>query len=377
MKAIAAAETREKNIERILRDTVRLREGLAIAGAVLADDSCRYPVSVVMIDLDGSAVVRREGIEAKVELVGMARERMISVLPAGAAVADSGTRDETYVLLPGYGHQDGEEVSERLRTAICELPFAISSLAEQVPITASVGYTVATERTTMRELITMAREAQFAAKQRRNCVRAASKSSATERFMVPSAAAAGLKRAGLDWDDVGTVGLDLLEEKMGGLWHWCVEQAGPDGRPTTWSAISTQGVDSAEAEWFRRLHDSVRLEALVAGTRATAGRYRFEVHDVPPQDDILAAEYRPSEWVWAVADDDADAAPPTAVIDQISRARWAAAGLSGGEGVVVEVDWSPSRSHRLNKLQTKHALSATALFTEATILVTDRATVVG
>lgn len=364
-------ESRERNIGRILRDGVRIREGQAHIARLLDRGDVAFPATAVMVDLDGSATVRLAGIEAKVELVLAARDRIRGTLPHGAVLLDSGTRDETHVVMPGHAAGAGGSVAENIRRAMAAEPFTLTRIPQPVAITASVGYAVADSAAAARTLLTHAREAQFQAKQQRDAVRRWTGTLATERFTVPSAAAESLSEHGVSWGTVSTVGLDALEEKLGGLWHWCVDQAGHQGTPTRWDAIDTSGVEGREVLHFRRLHESVAFEALTARSFPQGRGYRVQVDAAPVGNAVHTAEYLPGQWVSAVPDATVLAHGP--VLARVAAARWSVAGVSDTGVTEVELPWSPSRAARLNKLQVKHGLSAEDLLVEASVLAVDRA----
>ncbi|MEW2167470.1 hypothetical protein AB0912_31375 [Streptomyces sp. NPDC007084] len=364
-------ETREKNIERILRDGVRIREGQAHIAKLLDQGKIEFPATAVMVDLDGSATVRRAGIEAKVELVLSARDRIREALPDDAVLLDSGTRDETHVVLPGQAAGAGAVTAENVRRAIAAQPFSLTRVPRPVAITASVGHAVAASATAARTLLADAREAQFQAKVERNTVRQWTGTPATEPFTMPSPVVTYLSEHGASWDSVTTVGLDALEEKLGGLWHWCVDQGADQGTPTRWDAIDSSGVEAREVLYFRRLHESVVFEALTTRSFPRGHGYRIQVDTAPAGNAVHTAQYLPGQWVSAVPDPTAPAHGPA--LARVAAARWTTAGASGKDTTEVALPWSPSRAARLHKLQVKHGLSAQDLLVEASVLAADRA----
>jgi len=264
-----AAETPLANLGRVLADAERVAE----AERWLRGNS--GPAGLLLVDLDGSAAIRRQGIEAKVALVRQAQAEIAGLLGPGERLLDSGTRDEMYVALPGRRLPDTVAAGERIRAAI----------AERLPVTASVGAVATAEAVDAHRLMWMAREALEDAKRVRDTV-----ASRTE-FPVREAAVALV--AGRPAADPHRV-VEALAAKHTGRWHWAVTHwpayaalAGGERPPCLAPTL-------AEDDGLVRLQAEAAAELLLRDAGPGAG---VAVLDAAPPDWL--EEVLPDGWVSA------------------------------------------------------------------------------
>ncbi|MDX3078381.1 hypothetical protein [Streptomyces sp. MI02-7b] len=287
----------QDNLRRILLDGIRLRVGERRVDELLAAGTLAGPIAVLMLDIDGTAAIRAKGIDAKIELVLACRDRVSTVLPDDAVVVDSGTRDETYVILTGAAAVSAADLAERVRACVEDQPFALSCFAQSQPVTLSVGYVVRDHLGAAAELMALGREAQHVAKQVRNCVRTTTPELVTSTFAAPTGLVRAAEANGLRPADAVAAGIRFVEQKYTGIRHWAVDQtdaaAGVDPGP---ALVDVADVDAGEAAFFTRLVRSAVFEALVAHHQKL-GPVTVTRVDAPVGLDFLAsAQYLPGEW---------------------------------------------------------------------------------
>jgi GGDEF domain-containing protein len=372
------------NLRRILVDGLRIRAGERLVDEKIAAGSLPGPVTIIMVDLDSSATVRARGIEAKIALVRESRDRVRAQVPGGGLVIDSGTRDETYVVMSETGDDRGRTVAEALRKAVADRPFSIVGVDDPVRLTASVGYAVVDTPTSAADLFTRAREALHAAKQLRDCVRTVVSVPTEVTFTVPQPVLAGLERAGMELSEAVWVGLRALDEKHGGISHWAVERTvAATGELPPRSLVPNADADPGEHAFFSLLVWSAVFEAVLTARQAAGERFSLRtarVRDgrgVPDDLDAadLAVEYLPGEWVIArpvPPDEQLDKATAfdlaQAARDGVARDR---AGTDGDPTVRLAV--LPSQLALVEKIAARRGRTADRLFAEALQLAVDRA----
>jgi GGDEF domain-containing protein len=302
-------ELAEENLVRMLRDRWRVE-----AGQRLLDSRLRTgfygngTVAAALLDLDGSGAVRVHGIEAKIQLVQQTQALIRGLVPGDALIIDSGTRDETYIVLPPLSTAaDIVDLAERIRLAVRHHDFAVSGMAGPVRVTTSVGCAVIPATASGSRVFARLREALAAAKSERDCVRfldAVPPSPADEQPLVldvPVGTLATIERLGGDHEDVLRTGLWTLAEKHGPIWYWIGERAGalqgsiPDIRYERQSA----DVPTGAVAFFELLIWSVAFEAAL--TTRVAGGYRPELvasATVPGEGEHdLVVPLLPGEWL--------------------------------------------------------------------------------
>ncbi|MFI9842509.1 diguanylate cyclase domain-containing protein [Nonomuraea sp. NPDC051941] len=202
-------------------------------------------VSIIAIDLDRSAVVRRRGVAEKRLLVTQLHQLIRSALPGHAVFLDSGSRDEGWIVLTSDHRSEAQLLAERLRTLIPVSDFRLST-GEAVRLTASFGVVRSPMHgRTGQDLLWSVGEALWQAKLTRDtvhlaCTPIAVESSAYSITVDQKRRLTALaQRTGRSVDSLLHEALQLLLENHAPRWHWIVEKRGPvAGMPLPDSAAS-------------------------------------------------------------------------------------------------------------------------------------------
>jgi diguanylate cyclase (GGDEF)-like protein len=216
------------NLRRIVEDSLRIEQGLARLEDLLVTERER-DVALLLVDLDNSAAVRREGIEAKVSLVTQAVELLRSQVPSDSLVLDSGTRDETLVACPGGDEAAGLELAQRLLEAVRSHSFKLPS-GRSVRLTASIGVAVRSDEARAFDLSWAAAQAMREAKQRGDTAAVFRDVGREVSLLVLRRHVAALhvlaSSLGRSPESVVREAITRLLEKHGGMWYWAVERGG-------------------------------------------------------------------------------------------------------------------------------------------------------
>jgi hypothetical protein len=269
---VRAPEDPIGNLMRIRSDTARQREGWYRAAATVSGWASGLPIGLVSMDIDSSAEIRRHGIEAKVELVTLTRDRVLDTTPPSALVVDSGTRDETWLVVPGLGLHQTLGLADELRSAVRSMEVWLNTLRREIRVTVScgVGAGVAGDLAAVRE---SARAGLAKAKQSRDACAAGVSEQVRWIVRVPAELEAACLAAGIDISSAAVEYIDDVVMKYTGIWHWLItrglETEGSGLERDTWRGQ----VSSALAErdpGFLNILDSVVLEWSLAQTRTSA-----------------------------------------------------------------------------------------------------------
>jgi GGDEF domain-containing protein len=218
------------NLQRMFADTLRVEQARRYLDDLL---EAGVEPTVIAVDLDRSAVVRRRGVGEKRRLVVQLHDLIRAELPRGATFLDSGSRDEGWVVLTVTGPDTPLSIAEGLRARIAEWDFRMSD-GERVRLTASLGIVCsALHGRTGADLLWAAGEALWQAKLTRDAVHLAEEpiAVAARRFPITEEqrrALVGL--AGHTHRSVESLfheALQLLLENHAPRWHWIVDMGGP------------------------------------------------------------------------------------------------------------------------------------------------------
>jgi len=371
-------ELAEENLVRMLRDRWRVE-----AGQRLLDSRLRAgmygdgTVAAALLDLDGSGAVRAHGIDAKIELVQQTHALVRALVPPNTLLVDSGTRDETYLVLPAHSDAAGlVDLAERIRLAIRQYAFTMSGMAGPVRLTTSIGCAVTPVVASGGSVFARLREALGAAKVTRDAVRfldAEPPSSADETpcvVDVPASTLDAIERFNGDREEVLRTGLWALVEKHGPIWYWIGERAGalrgaiPDIRYERQPADAPPGA----VAFFEYLIWSVAFEAALTTRMARGYRPQLVASAAEPEqgDHDLAVPLLPGEWLASRATTGAtfEAAD---IFVAMRRAR------DGGSDETRRITMrvGPSDLVSLNKISTARGRSRSQLLAEALQLGAD------
>lgn len=243
------------NLMRIRADTTRWRRGWTDLTAAATTWGPEREVAVLMLDIDKSGQVRAEGIEAKVELVGRCRERVLAVLPPAATVIDSGTRDETCVVLLDITAKHAHEIAEAIRTAVAQRPFTLDLLRDDVCITMSVGVGAGRVRA-LNDVCEAARTGLVTAKQTRDAAVVGSPRWISWSVEVPEGLISRCLTVGLDITHPSYEAFEDVVMQHTGIRYWLVSKGFQEQdsglAPTTWRDRMWEASDG-DADFLRLL----------------------------------------------------------------------------------------------------------------------------
>jgi GGDEF domain-containing protein len=259
-------DSRERTLERVVRDTLSFQRGLRSAMSLAVNREV-FPVGAFYVDLDRSADVRKHGLGYKIELVRQARGRIAGVLAdscVDAVVVDAGTRDETFVVMPGLGLDEARRIAESVWEAVRSTPFSLRGLSSPCAVTVSIGVAVAFSPQDLPHLLETTREAQVVAKATRDTVKTGAMSDRGRRTLsVPGPVVDLVGRCGIGWDEAVARGLEILEEARGPVWYWVVERAKGNSPPLDLGAIDWDGVPHPHRDLYCYLIASTAFEGQV------------------------------------------------------------------------------------------------------------------
>lgn len=245
------------------QDAARLETGLRLLGACLG--AADAPVGAAMLDVDGSAEIRRTGLPAKRALVTELQALVRAAVPSDrGVVVDSGTRDEILVLMPGGTPAGVTARAADLLDAIRAHPFRSEYWDGDLHVTASIGATLLDPGSPPNVAFATARAALALAKRDRDCVRFGED--------VPVAVPVPVDAPGTDLElgEAVTRGLRRAEEKYGPMWFWLSR---PDEVPA--DALRARAAGNGEHDIvFLALVDEIRAEAAHGSGKGAALRRR-------------------------------------------------------------------------------------------------------
>ncbi|MEW2167471.1 diguanylate cyclase [Streptomyces sp. NPDC007084] len=241
------AEVGETSLHAILADRWRLEQGEMRFAAYLRARGADAPVTMLLIDLDGSTAVRRLGVGPKRALLAAVRARIARVADP-QVILDAGQRDKTYVVIQAEHSARAREVAERVRREIAAAPVSIGPRHAPVSITASVGVAVLPGSCSADAAWERARDAVVIAKQKRDSVHVAEGGA--------SGLSPELRR-----------GLDLLSEKRGPLHYWAVERATDIRAALSGLTVPVPGIPRPAQDVFTLLVSTAVAESVLRSWR--------------------------------------------------------------------------------------------------------------
>lgn len=357
------------------RDHCRIEAGLQDLDRQIAAGAIPGPVEVAVLDLDGSAAVRAQGLAAKRHVVGQFQRLVREVIPAEAAVVDSGTRDEMMIVLPVEECRGLLGVVEDIRVRIRETAFELPGSAGSVRLTTSVGVAGASVARSAEQLLVLGREALALAKTRRDCVaQVPTGPGVLMTANVPGELLAGPLARGVTVYDRVSRGIRFLQEKHEPMWYWVADQgqASTGFIPRLGYAPDEAAVGTAALRFFELLIAQISMEAAAQAVEASGSRLAFWALDGPARMEsaLLVARYLPGEWiaacpVAAAPDDDPE---QTNVFTRIHRAR-----RNDPDVSPCSVTLPPSMAGALGRISARRGRSIGDLLAEALLLEADRA----
>ena len=224
-------EPADENLQRIFQDSMRTETGLVWLDQILGSTLPSGCLSLLLLDLDGSAVVRQRGIEAKIFLVQQMLQLVRAHLGPEDYLINSGTRDEMLVVLPRRTLEESLARAENLRAIVQQHTFLLDdSSYERIRLTVSIGVVTAPEAgCTAFDLSWAAREALQEAKRTTNKVHALTTINFTtgacylyqNQYNALVALSDSLGRA---VESLFHEALARLFDRQKGLWYWSVER---------------------------------------------------------------------------------------------------------------------------------------------------------
>ncbi|MNB80287.1 response regulator PleD [compost metagenome] len=219
------------NLQRIYSDNKRIEEGQQILNDILESWDSRSNIYILALDIDGSAEVRKHGIEAKINLVRQLQNRVNDILQDERALIDSGTRDEMFVIDISQDETEVINLAENIRSMVESEAFYLDLKEnEKVNLTVSIGISKAPQYgKNSFDLLWSAKEALKTAKTQKNCIVTLDdiKSSPFhESFTQSQLEMLSLlgEYLGRDQESLIHEALSRLFDKHGGIWYWGVEQ---------------------------------------------------------------------------------------------------------------------------------------------------------
>jgi GGDEF domain-containing protein len=358
----------------MVRDHCRIEAGLRDLDRWIAAGAITGPVEVAVLDLDGSAAVRAQGLAAKRHVVGQFQRLVRATAPAGASVIDSGTRDEMMIVLPVEGRRTLLAIADGIRVQIREAAFELPGSSGTVRLTTSVGVAAVSAARSAEQLLTLGREALALAKTRRDCIaQALSGTGIPMTVNVPVKLLASPLVRGTTVEDVVSRGIRVLQEKHEPMWYWVAGQGKADTGiiPRLGYAVDEVAVGTAAVRFFELLVSQISMEAASRAVEAAGTRLSFHTLDTAARQEnaLLVAKYLPGEWITAcpataVLDNDP---PATNVFRRIDQAR-----RSDPDVSTCSVTLLPSMVEVLGRISVRRGRSIGDLLTEALLLEDDR-----
>jgi GGDEF domain-containing protein len=264
------------NLMRIRADTRRWRAGWES----VADRIRQWPadrlIALLMLDMDKSAVVRAEGIEAKVELVLACRQRVTALLPPDAIVIDSGTRDETCVVLPGVAPQDAIALAEQIRDAVSAEKFQLERLDAPVSSTLSCGIGLGTAKS-LADAAAGAREGLARAKETRDAAVVGQAVWETWDVEIPDSLLDACRACGLDPAHPPYDELEDVVMQFTGIRHWLATRGLDDPESgltrSGWKAQVEAAIGHRDPRFARLLDPVAQVASAPPGTAALRLRH--------------------------------------------------------------------------------------------------------
>lgn len=220
----------QDNLRRMFADMRRVDRARRFLDGLLQTGA---DLTIIALDLDRSAVVRRRGVGEKRRLVVQLHELVRSGIPADATFLDSGSRDEGWIVLSSATGAAARRIAYDLRTRVAEWDFRMSD-GEQVRLTVSLGIVRASlHGTTGMDLLWAAGEALWQAKLTRNavCVAQSPIEVVPHTFSIPDDQRRQLAhladRTRRSIESLVHESLQLLLENHAPRWHWIVDRGGP------------------------------------------------------------------------------------------------------------------------------------------------------
>ncbi|TDD11648.1 hypothetical protein [Nonomuraea diastatica] len=220
----------QHNLQRMFADMKRVEFARRFVDDVLRGGT---DVSIIAVDLDRSAVVRRRGVREKRHLVVQLHEVVRAALPEKATFLDSGSRDEGWIVLTTDDPHEPSRLAEQLHQLIGKHDFRLID-GDGVRLTASLGVARSPlHGRTGQDLLWAVGEALWHAKLTRDAVHVADAPVEVQPQTFPITVEqqrqldALSRRTGRSVDSLFHEALHLLLENHAPRWHWIVEKRGP------------------------------------------------------------------------------------------------------------------------------------------------------
>ncbi|MGW0358946.1 hypothetical protein ACWDXV_32570 [Nocardia nova] len=315
------------------------------------------PVGAVLLDLDGSGIVRARGLAHKVALVQQVQAMIRARAPHDAIVIDSGSRDEVYIVAGGDAALGMWNLAEELRAAVAAAEFRTGPGTDPVSLTTSVGYTMQTAPSGPHEVFRRVRDGLYLAKKERNCVRdAAAAASRRMKICTNSSVLERITEVQGNLDEIVHMGMWILAEKHGPMRYW----VGRQGTGKTSAFDIPQDVPATAVRMFKYLLSSIAFESAVAARLASGGG-SVSVHRTKPsaRPEDIVAQYLPDVWVRFHPGDPSIAASD--IFIEVQRSR----GLDGDEVAEIETVLGAHETAALTGLADSTGRRSDLLLTEA------------